>query len=508
MGATTGKRGSVKRRLFHFLEDCFMRFFRMLNIIFPVAWVAPTGRMIGALITALLPGYKKMILDRLRGAFPEKSEQEIRRLFHRTVRNGGEAMYEQLMVSQKMITEELARTRGFDVFIPRAKEIYRRAGTALVVGSHMNNWEKLMGLGAHWLQEVLDIDTYVVMRRMPTPYVDSLVTVLRNQILKCQFIYTKRSRYFINQILDRKTGIIVFATDIDYRYKGLFVPFMGQKISMGRGPAHYAITRDVPLCFIMCFRDEEGHLNVHIEEIERGESTGDTEQDIYNLTANLAARIEYWIRRYPEQWFGWMMNPWTTRPIEELEAALEKDPEDHRVMEQMGQFFLAKDQREEAKEIFRRILKVKEDNLSAHSELGRLLLDEGAFEEGIFHLFRALEINPRNAKSLNYMGQMLLKRGLHKLALGYFRRAHKSWYDNGEASWGIGQCLDRLGKRKKAMAVYHKALRINDDYAPIHIALAQIYLSQPDKKEELQKHLTTLKYLQTELPPELAQVAA
>jgi len=498
----------VKRRLFHLVEDGFMRFFRMLNVVFPEAWVAPVGRMMGVLFTSLIPGYKKKILGRLRGAFPEKPEEEIRRICRQVVRNGGQVMFEQLMVSEKMITETLARTRGFNEFVPKAQEIWSRGKGAIVLGTHMNNWEKLMGLGAHYLRGVLHTDTIVVMRRMPTPYLDSLVTVLRNQILKCRFIYTKRSRYFINEILTRKTGILVFATDIDYRYKGLFVPFMGKKISMGRGPAHYAITRDVPLCFIVLYRDRDGHLNAHIEEVERGAPSGDTEQDVYNLTAALAARIEHWVRRYPEQWFGWMLQPWTTRPFEELEAALQEDPQNHRVMEEMGRFYLAMGRREEAKAVFRRALQANPDSLTAHAELGPLLLDEGVFEEGMFHLFRALEIRPRDVGSLNYLGRMLMKRGLHKLALGYFRRAHRARYDDAEASWGMGQCLDRLGKRKQAMAVYRKALRIDDDYAPIHIALAEIYLSRPDKKKELEHHLATLKQLQADLPPELAREAA
>jgi len=483
-----------------------MRFFRMLQFLFPLAWVAPTGRMLGALFTNLMVPYKKGILSRMRAAFPEKSEKEIRRLFQRTVRNGGEAMFEQLMVSEKMISRDLNRTRGFETFDRVAREIWARNRGVLCVGTHMNNWEKLMGLGAYRVWEVLNTEISVVMTRMPTPYLDSLVTVLRNQILKCKFIYTRRSRYFINQILDRR-GIVVFASDVDYRYKGLFVPFMGRKISMGRGPAHYAVTRDVPLCFIMLYRDEEGQMNLHFEEV-KANRTGDTEQDIYNLTAALAARIEYWIRRYPDQWFGWMMQPWKTPPFEDLEAALAKDPKDHRVMEQMGQYYLAKDRRAEAKEIFRRALREKPDSSTAHREIGRLLLEEGVFEEGVFHLLRALEIRPKDHEALNGMGRVFMERGLYKTALGFFRRALRVRYDDGDAHWGIGRCLDRLGNRKKAISVYRNGLRINDDHAPLHMALAEIYASQPDQQEELQRHLTVLRHLQVELPPELALKAA
>jgi hypothetical protein len=53
--------------------------------------------------------------------------------------------------------------------------------------------------------------------------------------------------------------------------------------------------------------------------------------------------------------------------------------------------------------------------------------------------------------------------------------------------------------------VYRKGLRRNDDFAPLHLALAEIYASRPEKKDALDRHLGVLETLRVEIPPELAR---
>jgi tetratricopeptide (TPR) repeat protein len=345
------------------------------------------------------------------------------------------------------------------------------------------------------------LDIHVVMTRMPTPYIDSLATDLRHRIFKSNFIYVKQSRYFIEKILDRKS-IVVFATDVDYGYRGIFVPFMGRKISMGRGPAHYALKHNAPLILVIIFRDEKGTQYLHGEEIEIIR-TGDVEKDVYELTAKLASRMEFWIRRYPDQWFSWILNPWKTRPLEELEARLVKDPNNAAVLEQIGLYYAAKEKYEEAKETFHNALRIDPNRVRAHSELGKLLLQDRAIEKAIYHLDRALEINPKDLRSLKCMGHCFLTRELPRTALKYFGLATKVKYDDPEAYWGKGQCLEKLGKLKKAIATYQKGIKINYDYGPLHLAMARIYVSQPDKKKSLDEHLEALKKLRVEPPQEV-----
>jgi len=490
----------MKRRLFHLLQDSFMRFFRFVSRVFPDSWVAPAGRAIASLFTLLAVSYRKQILSRLAEAFPEKSPREIRTIFRKAVRNGGEVLFQQLMVNEKMVRNAYRETEGYDGEAGRNfAEMYSRGRGVIAVASHMGNWELLMGTNALHLMKNHGCQVSVVMARMPTPYLDRLVTVLRHKILKCNFIYTKQARHRIRKILEEK-GVVAFATDVDYHYKGLFVPFLGRQISMGRGPAYYAIKYHVPLALNMIYRDERGKPHVLCEEVSIPR-TGDMDRDVHNLTAELAARVEFWIRTYPEQWFGWLKQPWKTRPLEELEERMRQEPEATRPMEDAGLFYLARGNAAKAEEVFRRALCHDPESVVSRGELGNLLVRTGAREEGLLHLLRALEINPGDLNSLKYLGHYFLRQHLHETALRCFRKAARVRYDDPEVFWAQGRCLEGLGRAREAERAYRRGLRADYDHAPLHAALAGMYASDPAMEKQRNEHLMALEVLNVAPPP-------
>ena len=471
---------------------------RVVSPLLPNRLLGPLGRFMGALFCNIVLPVKRHVLSRLHDGFPEKSETEIRELFQKTVRNGGEVLFEQLMVNRKLMTRELERVRGREEFDRIVSEACGRGRGVIILGSHMGNWEKLMGIMAHRIRAVTGRASHVVMFRMPTPYIDRLATRLRNHVLGCQFVYVKRARYFINRIL-RNREALIFATDVDFQYRGLFVPFMDRMVSTGRGPAHYAVVREVPLLFVMIYTEHDGTLHMHTEEVVP-ERTGNTERDIRQLTARLAARLEYWVRRYPEQWFGWLQNPWKTRPGEELMDRLVKEPGNPEICEAAGQYCLAVGNKVEAREMFRRALDLDPRRVRSQSQLGWILLEEGAVEEGISCLFRALEMKPGDVPTLKYMGRFLVDRGLFKSGLSYFKRAVHVKYDDAEAYWGMGRCLEGMGKRGKAVEIYRKGLKVDDDYGPLHLALVRLLAKQPDQREKVKAHLDSLEMLSVPIP--------
>ena len=61
--------------------------------------------------------------------------------------------------------------------------------------------------------------------------------------------------------------------------------------------------------------EDDSRLRVTIEApLETVES--ENEKAIADLTAQATARVEEWVRRYPEQWL-WLHRRWKTRPPEE-----------------------------------------------------------------------------------------------------------------------------------------------------------------------------------------------
>jgi len=491
----------VKRRLFLLVEDCVMRFFRLLSFLIPHRAIPPLGRVLGRVLCAAVPPVKRNMVRQIREAFPDMPEAEVERVFREASRNAGKTLLEQVMVQEKMVRD--AYDRALDV--PAADAVRmaltRRDRGLIVLSPHMNNWEQLMGLVAHHMLRVhgerefnARYVPHVVMTRMPTPYVDRLATHLRHRILRCNFVYTKQARYHIERLLAEKR-YVCFATDVDYGYRGVFVPFFGRCVAMGRGPATYALKYDVPVCFLVSYYDEAGGFHVHAEEVPC-ERTGDAERDVVRLSARIAAVVERWVRRHPEQWFGWVQRPWRTRPLEELEAGLAANPQDANLRVQVGRCHAAAGRTQEARQAFREALASDPGCFPAHLELGKLCTAEGEhrYAEAGEHLRRAVQAKPGSAEARKAMGLLCMRLGRPRDGLRWFNRTIRSRFDIPEAYWGKGRCLEAVGEFRKAARAYRKGLRVDPDHAPLHEALLDMERRRPTGAP-LEEHRTALRRL-------------
>ena len=93
-------------------------------------------------------GYrKKMVLDNLKIAFPEKSGKElksIRRKFYRHFVDVFMEMIKSFTISKKTLAKHYKYT-NIELF----DELYKDGKSIVLVGSHYANWEWIIGLSAH-----------------------------------------------------------------------------------------------------------------------------------------------------------------------------------------------------------------------------------------------------------------------------------------------------------------------------------------------------------------------
>lgn len=489
----------------HFLEDNLFRCCILLRHIIPLCWVSPLGRFCGFVFYTLLGSWRNRSIAQLQTVFPDKSPRELRRLLREVTCNGGKVVLEQLMAGEKIIQSYFEEVQGFEEADRTLQEMLGRGRGVILVGTHMNNWEALLGMGAHHLATQHGHELNVLVNRMPTPYLDKVITDIRRRVLRCNLIYTKQALYHVEKVFNRK-GAVVFGLDVDAGHHGIFVPFMNRPISMTPAPAFYALKNKAPIGFFVMYQDRDGSLRVQLEEV-RYEPTGNTREDAHRLTAKLASRIEYWVRQYPEQWFGWIQKTWKTRPLEELSAQLAKQPARVDLLNEVGAFYLGRKKVSKAQDTFQKVLETDPNCHLAHLELGGLFSQKEKVEEALYHLFRALETHPKDQRTWKYLGIFFLKRGLYPTALQYFNRALRMKYDDPESCLGKGQCLERLGKLKEAIRAYTKGLRINYDYGPLHLAMAKIYAARPDCKEHLEKHLLAMRKLHVVPDKELLDIS-
>jgi lauroyl/myristoyl acyltransferase/Tfp pilus assembly protein PilF len=458
--------------------------------------------MLGLTIYNLVIPEKKRITKLLRDTFPEKSPREIDRLFQKIVSNAGKVALEKVMVNEKMFLEYYHQLAGLDRTVEVLRMLSAEGRPHIMVASHMNNVEHLIGFYTRCLATELSIHNYYAgVARLPTAYLDNFAKGVRQDVCKAKFFYSEQAKYYMNKILEDH-AIPSLGVDVDVGYKSIFVPFLNRPMAVPPGAAYYALKFDVPIALSKLYFDEHGvqHLDLEVVEIDR---VGDMETDIRNLTAELMKKFGELVREYPEQWNGWLQRPWKTRPLEELEASLRQDPHNVNLMGEIGLFHLANGRTEEAKEIFQGALAEAPDYHLAHLQLGRLFLEENETEKATYHLHRALELRPRDGDSRKQIGLLFMKKGLYRTALKYFRAAIRARYDDAESYWGKGRCLEMIGQDRKAIQAYEKGLVVNSHYGPLHLAMAKIYATRPESREKLDRHLFSMKELSVKPDEEL-----
>ncbi len=90
---------------------------------------------------------------------------------------------------------------------------------------------------------------------------------------------------------------------------GIVIDFFGQATNAFTGAAAIARRCHVPIFPVFMHRADSGH---HVLTIEPGflvEQTEDRAADVRTATQFINARIEAWIRTYPEEWF-WLHDRW------------------------------------------------------------------------------------------------------------------------------------------------------------------------------------------------------
>lgn len=103
----------------------------------------------------------------------------------------------------------------------------------------------------------------------------------------------------------RKGGIVCFYLD-QHAGNGVEVEFFGEKVFAPVGAAVFARKFKCPVIGIFTHREENGKHKIVIEGPYELNFTSSSSRDIEEMTAFFMKRVEYYVRKYPEQWFTWL----------------------------------------------------------------------------------------------------------------------------------------------------------------------------------------------------------
>ncbi len=100
----------------------------------------------------------------------------------------------------------------------------------------------------------------------------------------------------------RAGAVLGLAIDLDPTRSGPIVNFFGAPAQLPDGAAALAVKYDAPLILGFSRWVDNNKCEVIIEPPLELERTGDLSRDTRAAVEKIAARLEFWIRQYPEQW--------------------------------------------------------------------------------------------------------------------------------------------------------------------------------------------------------------
>jgi len=271
---------------------------------FPVDRVRRWVGAVTAAGPALMPRLRRVGLDNLQSAFPERDrawcEQTLGGAFRQLGYLAGELAH-----FHELTPENIRDIVGFDSPETEAGFLERaRHGGAIIATGHFGNWE-LFGQAAG----LMGVPIHIVHRPLKNAKVDDLLTGIRG-LAGTKVVYKHAAARDILRLLRR--GALV-AVPIDQHApggSGVPVPFFGRPANTTLGPARLAQIAQVQIQVAVLAR--LGDTNRHhivtrpaIDPPPRGKNLA----ALLEVTTRLNEQFESIVREYPDQWL-WMHRRW------------------------------------------------------------------------------------------------------------------------------------------------------------------------------------------------------
>ena len=245
------------------------------------------------LVNFYIIGYrKKVVLENLRLAFPEKSEQErikISKGFFKHLTDFLVETIKTFTISEKEILKRIQYKN-----ISLLEELAKNGKSIALVGIHQGNWEWLTGLPLH----IKDPAFFAAYTKVENKHFEKVVKMSRSKFGGTLYRSTDTIRKIHKNFKDKKQGIYILLSDQSPRVSkaNYWAPFMGVKVPVHTGAEALSKRYDMSFVCWTSRRVKRGYYEVEFELVT------ETPKDYKNfeLTDKFLAITERNIRNQPE----------------------------------------------------------------------------------------------------------------------------------------------------------------------------------------------------------------
>jgi len=294
------------------MEQISFFFFRILSWVLsriPLSALYVIADMVYILLYYIIRYRKKVVFKNLRNSFPEKSEDEIKKIAIRFYHHLGDIFMENIALI-RMKPEKVKKMIDFESCIQIATDIFNQDKHIIIVTAHYSNWEYYLVLPLLSPHTTLGIykplnnknydKEFFNMRTkfgaLPVSMNDSFRTILQYDKNK---IYTT-----IGLIADQRPP----RTSSNYWTK-----FLNQDAAIFLGPEKIAKKLNAPIVFTYLEKVKRGEYKMIFDQIVENPS----QYDEFEITEMYIRWVEKNIKEKPE-YYLWSHNRWKNKRKPEI----------------------------------------------------------------------------------------------------------------------------------------------------------------------------------------------
>jgi KDO2-lipid IV(A) lauroyltransferase len=286
-----------------------MRVLGWLLLAIPRRWLDVLGAGAGWIVWALRIR-RRVVLDNLRLAFPDKTEAERRDIARRTYRNLGQMIPDFLRVPflPRAELERIFVYEGWDLF----QAAIARGQGVIACTAHFGNFDLLAA--AHTLRGV---PVTMITRQMGRSGANDLWRAIRRRSGVEDLVVTRGSTLAAAVRAVKAGRHLGYVIDQNQPLRhAIFPTFFGVPAATAPTPAVLARRSGAAVVFVISVPLGDGRHKVIFEGPIDPPDTGDRDRDVLAFMQDLNDRLERRIREYPDRWY-WLHRRWKTRPAQE-----------------------------------------------------------------------------------------------------------------------------------------------------------------------------------------------
>ncbi|MBI4834167.1 MAG: lysophospholipid acyltransferase family protein [Planctomycetes bacterium] len=290
--------------MFHLLAELVLRILIAVVRRVPATVALQIGEAIGIFGYMVVPKRRRISLENLRFAFPEKKDSELRRIVFGMAKNLGRNMMEFLRLPAMKLADinryiEFEGLENLDKALAEGKGVF-------ILTAHFGNWDLLAASMAF-----KGYRTNLVTKYLKSELLNKLWLDYRKQV-KVNIMYREGSLKDIIRHL-KANEIMGFVLDQNTkREEGVFVNFFGRPACTIPSLSTLSERLDVPVVPGFIIRKHGAYHKVVYEPALTFQKRDNLEESIVYNTQIYSDVMERYIRQYPDHWI-WLHRRWKTQ---------------------------------------------------------------------------------------------------------------------------------------------------------------------------------------------------